>query len=160
MTNTSNDVILAFEELELPVLYHQSLSGGAMPWKPKINEDKYYFGGDIILYCFTETGQFKWKKTIQKTQFSQGVSHGLSAIFSMENDQMDLLCSESAKGGNFYVLSINTTDGSLTKKVNLLPDKKFEFIKKYSCWLDGGSVVICGAKPSNSSRRTLMLVEF
>lgn len=160
MTNTSNDVIFAFEELELPVPYHAPLKGGPMPWKLKINEDKYYFGGDIILYCFTETGQIKWKKTIQKTQFSQAVSHGLSAIFRMENDQMDLLCSENSKGGNFYVLSINTTDGALIKKVNLLPDKKFEFIKKYSCWLDGNSVVIYGAKPSNSSRRTLMLVEF
>jgi hypothetical protein len=160
MINSSNDVILVFEELGIPVPYHQSLRGGVMPWKPKINEDKYYFGGDILLYCFTETGQFKWKKTIQKTQFSQAVSHGLSAISRMENDQMGLLCSENSKGGNFYILSINTADGSLIKKVNLLPDKKYDFVKKYSCWLDGSSVVICGAKPSNSSRRTLMLVEF
>jgi hypothetical protein len=160
LVNSSNDVILAFEELEIPMPYHQTLRGGHMPWKPKISEDKYYFGGDIILYCFTEAGQIKWKKTIQKTQFSQAVSHGLSAIFSMENDQMDLLCSEDSKGGNFYVLSINTIDGSLTKKVNLLPDIKYEFVKKFSCWLDGNSVVICGAKPSNSGRRTLMLVEF
>ena len=160
MVSSSNDVIFAFEELEFPVPYHEPLRGGPMPWKPKLKEDKFYFGGDILLYCFTETGQFKWKKTIQKTQFSKAVGHGLSTIFRMENDQMDLLCSESSKGGNFYVLSINTADGSLAQKVNLMPDKKYEFVKKLSCWLDASSVVICGAKPTNSSRRTLMLVEF
>jgi hypothetical protein len=158
--NDGNDIILAFEELELPVSIDHLNTDRNLAWKHKSNEDKFYFGGDVIFYCFSESGQIKWKRTIQKSQFSQANSLGLSFIPRMDKDQLDLLCYESSKGGNFYVLSINTSDGSLAQNVNLLPDKKYEFVRKYSCWLTGHAVVICGVAPTNINKRTLMLVEF
>jgi len=165
--NTDNDIILLFENLEKASKFHASPASGNentesdnMPWKHKSKEDKFYFGGDMLLYCFTESGELKWKKSIQKTQFSQGNTLGLSFIPRINKDDLKLLLYESSKGGNFYIMDINTIDGSLTKTTNLLPDKKFEFTKKYSCWLNDNAVVICGISPTNINKKTLMLVEF
>lgn len=165
--NSENDVILLFENLETPTEFPASPAGGHensvndnMPWKHKTKEDKFYFGGDILLYCFTENGEIKWKKTIQKTQYSQATALGLSFIPRMNKDDLKLFMYESSKGGNFYILDINTIDGSLTKTTNLVPGRKFEFTKKYSCWLNDNTVVICGIAPANINKRTLMLVEF
>ena len=165
--NTENDIILLFENLEISTDFPASPAGGHensvsdnMTWKHKSKEDKFYFGGDILLYCFTVSGEIKWKKSIQKTQYSQGNALGLSFISRMNNDGLKLFLYESSKGGNFYIMDINTIDGSLTKTTNLLPDRKFEFTKKYSCWLNDNAVVICGISPTNINKRTLMLVEF
>lgn len=158
--NTYNDIILLFENLEKASNFHENAVSNNMPWKHKSKEDKFYFGGDILLYCFTESGEIKWKKTIQKTQFSQGNTLGLSFLPRMNNDELKLLLYESSKGGNFYILDINTIDGTLTKTTNLLPDKKFEFTKKYSCWLNDNTVIISGISPTNINKRTMMLVEF
>ena len=73
---------------------------------------------------------------------------------------LDLLCYESSRGGNFYIFSIDTSDGSLTDKINLLPDAKFEFAKRYSCWLADRAVILLGIAPANINKRTLMLVEY
>ena len=158
--NTANNIILVIENLEIPTSFHKNSVSDNMSWKYKTKEDKFYFGGDILLYCFTESGEIKWKKAIQKTQFSQANSLGLSYIPRMSQDVLKLLLYESSKNGNFYLLDINTLDGSLTKTINLLPDKKLEFTKKYSCWLNDNSLVICGVSPTNYKKRTLMLVEF
>lgn len=158
--NSQNDIILFFENLEIPVEFHENAVSENMPWKHKFKEDKFYFGGDILMYCYSEGGQEKWKKVIQKTQFSQGSGLGLSFIDYLHEDNLDLLMYESSKGGNFYVLSINTLNGSLTKTINLIPNDKFEFTKKYSCWLNEKAVVICGIAPANINNRSQMLVEF
>ena len=71
-----------------------------------------------------------------------------------------MIVNESAKDGNFYIMKINSLEGSLTRKINLLPDQKSEFNKKYSCWLNANAVIICGISPTNSNKRSLMLVEF
>jgi hypothetical protein len=155
-----NDIILFFEELQVPVGFHDLKTSSNMPWKHKSDEDKFYFGGDLLLYCFDDTGQLRWKKTIQKTQFSQGSTLGLSFIPRILNDRLDLLIYDSSKGGNFYVMSLDTSDGKLDEKINLLPDKKFEFAKRYSCWLSPKSVILLGIAPGNIRKRTLMLVEF
>ena len=78
----------------------------------------------------------------------------------MKEDDLKLLLYDSSKGGNFYIIDINTIDGSLAKTTNLLPDRKFEFTKKYTCWLNDNAVVICGIATANINKRTLMLVEF
>ena len=158
--NTENDVIILIENLEIPTPFHEKSASGNMAWKYKTKQDKFYFGGDILLYCFTETGEIKWKKSIQKTQFSQANSLGLSFIPRMNKDALKLFLYESSKNGNFYILDINASDGSLIKTTNLLPDEKFEFTKKYSCWLNDNAMVICGISPTNYKKRTLMLVEF
>jgi hypothetical protein len=131
-----------------------------MPWKHKPDQDKFYFGGDLLIYCFSETGQVKWKKAIQKSQYSQANGLGLSFIPRMHENMLDLLCYESAKGGNFYIFSINTSDGSLAKKINLLPDAKFEFSKRYACWLADKTAILFGIAPANIHKRTLMLMEY
>ncbi len=158
--NQEKDVILVFEELEIPTTFHSDETNQAMPWKIKGHDEKFYFGGDVLLYCFTESGILKWEKTIQKSQYSQGNSLSLSYIPQVDGNELQMILYESAKDGNFYILKINTIDGSLTSKTNLLPDQKAEFTKKYSCWLNGNSVIICGISPTNSNKRTLMLVEF
>ncbi len=160
IVNTKNDVILLFENLEISTSFHKNAASENLPWEHTQNEDKFYFGGDILLYCFTESGELKWKKTIQKTQFSQSNTLGLSFISKVNEDALKLLTYESSRGGNFYLMNISTNDGSLTKTTNLLPDKKYEFTKKYSCWLNNKVVVICGIAPANIKKRTLMLVEF
>ena len=160
IVNTENDILLVFEQLEIPTAFHENSASENMPWKPKVNEDKYYFGGDLLLYCFTESGEIKWKKAIQKTQYSQANTMGLSFIPKMEKDELKLLMYESSKGGNFYLLDINTKDGSLTKTTNLLPDNKYDFSKKYSCWLSEQAVVICTIASTNINKRVLKLVEF
>ncbi len=157
---SENDIILFFEELDIPVDFHNPETKMNMPWKHKADESKFYFGGDLLIFCFDDTGQIKWKKAIQKTQFSQANSLGLSFIPRMLNSHLDLLMYESSKGGNFYIMSINSSDGELIKKINLLPDSKFEFSKKYSCWLSPNSVLLLGIAPVNIRKRTLMLVEF
>jgi hypothetical protein len=158
--NEDKDVIVVFEELEIPSGFHERVTDFDMPWKFKTKEDKFYYGGDIIMYCFTEAGIRKWKKAIQKSQFSQANSLGLSYIPYLQSNELSLLCSESSKDGNFYVLRINTTDGSLVEKVNLLPDENLECTKKYSCWLNADAVIVCGISATNSAKRNLMLVEF
>jgi hypothetical protein len=158
--NANNDIMLIFEELEIPVEFLETKTEKNMTWKHKSDEDKFYFGGDILLYCFSESGQMKWKKAIQKSQYSQASSLGLSFIPRMKGNQLDLIGFESSKGGNFYILSINTIDGSLSDKINLLPEAKFEFAKRYSCWLDENSVILFGIAPANVNKRTLMLVEY
>ncbi len=160
IVNTKNDVILLFENLEKTTDFHKNSVSENLPWEHTQNEDKFYFGGDILLYCFTESGELKWKKNIQKTQFSQANTLGLSFIPKLNEDTLKLLIHENSKGGNFYIMDINTIDGSLIKTTNLLPDKKYEFTKKYSCWLSDNVVVICGIAPANIKKRTLMLVEF
>ena len=57
-------------------------------------------------------------------------------------------------------MDIDTNDGSLQKKINLIPEGKFDFTKKYSCLLDEDSAIICGISTFNAMKRTLMLVEF
>jgi len=157
---SENDIILFFEELDIPVDFHNSETKKNMPWKHKSDESKFYFGGDLLIYCFDDTGQIKWKKAIQKTQFSQANALGLSFIPRIFSNHLDLLMYDSSKGGNFYIMSINTSDGELIEKINLLPDGKFEFTKKYSCWLSPKSVLLLGIAPINIRKRTLMLVEF
>ncbi len=158
--NAQNDIILMFENLEIPLEFHENETSNNMPWKHKSKEDKFYSGGDLLLYCFTQRGQEKWKKTIQRTQYSQASGLGLSFIGGIDEDQLRLLTYESSKGGSFYIMDINTSDGSLIKKINLIPERKFEFTKKYSCLLDANSVIICGIAPANIYKRSLMLVEF
>lgn len=158
--NSENDVILLVENIEISTSFHENSMSDHMPWKYKTKEDKFYFGGDILLFCFTESGEMKWEKTIQKTQFSQANSLGLSFLPRMKEDVLKLLLYESANGGKFYILDMNTLDGSLTKTTNLLPDKKLEFTKKYSCWLNDNAVIICGISPTNYKKRSLMLIEF
>ena len=158
--NSQQDIILMFEDLEIPVEYHDHVTGSNMPWKYKNREDKFYSGGDILLYCFTQRGQEKWKKAIQRTQYSQGNGLGLSCIGAIHDDQLRLLTFESSKRGDIYVMDIDTSDGSLIKKINLIPDRRSEFTKKYSCLLDTNAVIICGIAPASIYRRSLMLVEF
>ena len=158
--NDEKDIILLFENLEIPGGYHEAGVRKDMPWKHKSKEDKFYSGGDILMYCFTEGGREKWKKAIQRTQHSQGSGLGLSFIGAIKDKNLRLYTHESTKGGNFYIMDINTKDGSLSNKINLLPDDKFEFTKKYSCLLDENSVILCGIAPANIFKRTLMLVEF
>lgn len=160
IVNSKNDVILLFEDLEISTNYHKNSVSENLPWVHSSNEEKFYFGGDILIYCFTESGELKWKKTIQKTQFSQANTLGLSFISKVAENDLKLLIYESSKGGNFYIMDINTIDGSLVKTTNLLPNKKFEFTKKYSCWLSNNAVVICGIAPASIKKRALMLVEF
>lgn len=160
LTNEDNDIILVFEELEIPIEFHDRRTENNMPWKHKSKEDKFYFGGDLLIYCFSETGEIKWKKVIQKTQYSQANGIGLSYIPRINGNRLDLLCYESSKGGNYYIFSIDTSDGSLTEKINLLPDAKFEFAKRYSCWLADKAVILLGIAPANINKRTLMLVEY
>jgi len=158
--NHQNDIILFIENLEISIDFHEYTSHENIPWKHKSKVDKFYFGGDILMYCFSESGELKWKHTIQKTQFSQASGLGLSFIPRIENNDLDLFMYESSKGGNFYILKINTLDGSIKKSTNLLPEDKFEFTKKYSCWLSENAFLICGISPVNINKRTLMLVEF
>jgi hypothetical protein len=99
-SNEDNDIILVFEELEIPIEFHSRRTENNMPWKHKPDQDKFYFGGDLLIYCFSETGQVKWKKAIQKSQYSQANGLGLSFIPRMHENMLDLLCYESAKGGN------------------------------------------------------------
>ena len=158
--NTQNDIILLIEQLELPVDYYKNAPSENMPWKHKSKDDEFYFGGDILMYCFSEGGTIKWGKVIQKTQYSQANGLGLSFISRMVDDQLNLLMYESSKGGNFYILELNTLNGSLNHTLNVLPDRKFEFAKKYSCWLNDHAVILCGIAPANIFKRSLMLVEF
>jgi hypothetical protein len=160
LQSTDNDIILAFEELETTVAFHDKHVEGNFPWKSKTNEDKFYFGGDLILYCFDASGQIKWRKVIQKSQFSQGNSLGLSFIPRITDDELDLLVFESSRDGNAYIFKLNISTGDLAEKINLLPDDKWEFAKTYSCWLDPNSVLLFGIKPANSRKKSLMLVEF
>ncbi len=159
VTNERN-IMLAFEELALPVWYHQSYFNRNLPWKVRSDEDKYSFGGDLFFYCFNQNGEIIWKKTIQKTQYSKGSSHGLSMIPRVKSDRLDMLMYEYSKGGNMYLLSLNTSDGSISEKINLLPDRKLEFLKKYAGWLDDRAVLIGGHKPSGQNKRSLLLVEY
>lgn len=160
MENDEKDVILIFEELDVMTDFHQNETHSLMPWKFKSKNEKYHYGGDLLLYCFTESGLLKWKKAVQKSQYSLGNSLGLSYIPSMEKNQLRLLVSENSKGGNIYIFDINTIDGTVSSKTNLLPDHSVELVKKYSCWLQSQAVVVCGISPVNASKRTLMLVEF
>ncbi len=158
--NSEKDIILVFENLEKPSEFHENVMESNMGWNHTFKKEKFYFGGDLLVYCFSESGEMKWKKAIQKTQFSQGNVSGNSFIPKVDGNQLMLLCYESAKGGSVYVLNINTLDGTLTNKTDLFPNNKYEFIKKYSCWLNPNSVVVCGVSPRNISKRTVMLVEF
>ena len=158
--NLEKDIILLIEELEIPVEYNENVPSANMKWKHKSNDDKFFDGGDILMYCFSENGQMKWKRAIQKTQYSQASGLGLSFISRMKDNNLKLLLHESSRDGNFYIVELNSLDGSLINKINLMPDRKFEFTKKYSCWLNDDSLIICGIAPANIFKRTLMLVEF
>lgn len=158
--NSQNDIIIVIENLELPVDYYKNKPSQNMPWRHRSKDDKFYMGGDMLFYCFTERGELKWKKAIQKTQFSQANGLGLSFISRMEKNNLNLLMYESSKGGNFYILELNTVDGTLLNTINLIPDQKFEFTKKYSCWLNDRSVILCAIAPANIFKRSLLLVEF
>ena len=158
--NKDQDVILLFEQISPKPKFNYNGASGDMPWKIKHDDDKFYEGGDLLLYCFAANGQKKWQKSIQKTQYSQGSTHALSYLSHLAGNRLDLLIFESSKGGNFYILQIDTIDGSLMKKINLLPDKKYEYVRKYSLFLDGKAVVICTTAPTNPAKRTLQLIEF
>ncbi len=158
--NSENDILLCFEELEIPSFFQQNHVSENRDWKYKSDEDKFYFGGDLLLYNFTERGELKWRKTIQKAQYSQANALGLSILPKMKNDTLSFLIFDSSKGGNFHILDLDALDGSMIESMNLLPDQKFEFAKKYSCWLSDNSVILCGIAPGNIYKRTLMLVEF
>ena len=155
-----SDIILAFEELETSVGFHKKQIDQNYSWKYKTNEDKFYYGGDLILYCLDAFGQPKWKKVIQKSQFSQGNSLGLSFIPRVTGDRLDLLVFESSRDGNAYIFSLDISTGDLLEKILLVPDDDWDFAKSYSCWLDAKSVLLFGVKPTNSRKKSLMLVEY
>jgi len=160
LQTSESDIILAFEELETPVDLLEKHSEQNQSLRYKANEDKYFFGGDLVLYYFDASGQTRWEKVIQKTQFSQGNSLGLSFTPRIVKDELDLLVFESSRDGNAYIIKLNTSSGDLIEKINLLPDAKWEFAKTYSCWLDQSSVLLFRMKPNDSGKKSLLLVEF
>jgi hypothetical protein len=160
LLNQENDIIVIFEELQAPTGFHHRGISDNMPWQHRFVEDLFYYGGDMLLYCFSERGELKWSKVIQKSQFSQSNTLGLSYIPNMKGNQLDLFCYETAGKDNFYIFSLNTSDGSLSNKINLLPNDRYEFAKRYSAWLGDRTLLLFGITPTNTKKRKLLLMEY
>jgi hypothetical protein len=142
-----------FEELQVPTGFHHRGISDNMSWQHRFVEDLFYYGGDMLLYCFSERGELKWSKVIQKSQFSQSNTLGLSYIPNMKGNQLDLFCYETAGKDNFYIFSLNTSDGSLSNKINLLPNDRYEFAKRYSAWLGDRTLLLFGITPTNTKKK-------
>ena len=158
--NALNDVILVFEEQELPVTYHQNYVNHHLIQKRLPFLNKTYKAGDIMMFCFSEAGELKWQRVVQKSQACVGNTHGLSFVPQIHGIQLDLFCQEDDKGGDLYVLSFNTINGTLVNKVNLIPDKKFQCVKRYSCWLGPNSLILLGLSPTILNTKTLMSIQY
>lgn len=113
-----------------------------------------------MLFCFTEAGELKWQKVVQKSQASVANTHGLSFIPKIHGIQLDLLCQEDEDGGGFYILSFNTINGELVNKLKLLSDKKYQYVKRYSCWLSSNSLILLGVSPTILNKKTLMSIQY
>jgi hypothetical protein len=114
-----------------------------------------------LIYCFSETGQIKWKKVIQKSQYSQANGLGLS-FHSQDAVKICLICCAMRAQRvaiSIFFPSILQMD-LWQNKINLLPDAKFEFSKRYACWLADKTVILFGIAPANINKRTLMLMEY
>lgn len=158
--NALNDIILAFEEQELPVTYHQNYVNHHLAQKRLPLLNKTYSGGDIMLFCFAEAGELKWQKVVQKSQSSVANTHSLSFIPKIHGIQLDLLCQEDEDGGDFYILSFNTINGELVNKLKLLSDKKYQYVKRYSCWLSSNSLILLAVSPTILNKKTLMSIQY
>ncbi len=156
---SSGDVILIFEKLETPVLYQQSLSGINLEWYPEIKEDKYYLGEDIALICISPEGIIRWKKVIQKIQYSKENALSLSYLVQMKDNIMQMLIWDSVKNGKFFLLGINTLDGNEQEKIELIANKSYDYTKNYSCFIDENFILLCGISPGNSQNRKILLIE-
>ncbi len=157
-TNSKNDIVLVFERLQSPGIYHNWPSGDNMEWETK-EEKREYFGEDMLMFCYSVAGDLKWQKVIQKTQYSQSNSLGLSYVPYIKNDIFSMLIYDSSDGGNFYVLKINTDDGDLCENTSLFEKTKYVFAKKYSCWLDDNTVLVCAVSNGlMNTKRTLLQI--
>lgn len=156
--NALNDIILAFEEQELSVAYHQNYVNHHLTPKRLPLLNKSYYAGDIMLFCFSEAGELKWQRVIQKSQTYLANTNGLSFMPNIHGIQLDMLCQDD--DGYFYVLSFNTINGSLVNKINLLPDKKYQYVKRYSCWLSPNSLILLGISSTILNKKTLMSIEY
>ncbi|MDZ7608820.1 MAG: hypothetical protein U5K79_25290 [Cyclobacteriaceae bacterium] len=152
-----NSVIAIFEKQEVPTQFHKGISLAPLSWDFTINEDNAVTSGDILIYCLSDLGETLWKKVILKRQEVYGTNLGLSYISALYGSNLSLM---GHTGRDFFALTLKTTDGSVTRSLDLLPGKDYHFTKRYSCWLDGYSVVLCGISPPNDGLRKLMLVEF
>jgi len=152
-----NSVIVIFEQQEVPTQFHKGISLAPLSWDFTINEDNVVTSGDLLIYCLSDLGEVLWKKAILKRQEVYGTNLGLSYISALYGSNLSLL---GHTGKDFFALTLKTTDGSVTRTLDPLPRKDYLFTKRYSCWLDGYSVVLCGISPPNDGVRKLMLVEF
>ncbi len=152
-----NSVMVIFERQEEMTQFHKGISLMPLPWDYSINEDKVETSGDILIYCMSDQGETLWKKVILKKQEVYGTNQGLSYISALFGNNLSLM---GHVGKDFFALTLKTTDGSVTRRLDPLPGKDYWFTKRYSCWLDGYSVVLCGISPANDGLRRLMLVEF
>jgi len=156
--NHENDVVLIFENLEIVKDFWKIDNN--MIWETKVKKDKKYFGGDILMFCFSASGDLIWANALQKNQISRGCGSGLSFIERVDNENLRLLLQESSDEGGIFILEVNMIDGSLTQVMDLFPGRNLNITRKYSCWLDDNSLLICGIAPTNIYKRSLMLVEF
>ena len=152
-----NSVIVIFERQEVATQFHKGISLQTLPWDYSINEDNVLTSGDILIYCFSDLGEVLWKKAIVKRQEDFGTTLGLSYISAVFGSNLSFL---GHIGKDFFATTIKTTDGALIRSLDTLSGKGYLFTKRYSCWLDGYSVVLCGISPLNDGIRKLMLVEF
>jgi hypothetical protein len=157
MLTGKNSVILAVEQQETPTDFHRGISMNAMPWDFSINEEKAITSGDLLLFCYSDGGELLWKKSLRKWQTEMGTNLGLSYEADIRGTGLNLL---GYIGKDFFGITIDVGSGLVTRKLDLLPGKNMLFTKRYSCWLDAYSVVLCGISPLNDGLRKLMLVEF
>ncbi len=152
-----NSVITIIEKQEDPTPFHKGISLAPLSWDFTINEDNTVTSGDILIFCLSDQGEVLWKKAIVKRQEVFGTNLGLSYISALYGNNLSLM---GHTGRGFFALTLKTTSGLVTRSLDLLPGKDYLFTKRYSCWLDGFSVVLCGISPPNNGLRKLMLVEF
>ncbi len=153
------NILLFFEQLEKPTYFHAMPVDHYLPWKVNEKEDKYFYGGDLFISSVSPEGNVNWTRMIQKTQHSKSDPMALSFIPRIEADSLRILTWDDRKKGNFYIIGMNLQDGSQTEHINLIPDKKYEFVKSYSGWINHNFVMICAISPFNSNKRMLYLMD-
>jgi len=157
IVNDEKDVILIFEDLT-PIDNDWKVNNN-MVWNPKIKKDKKYLAGGILMFCFSASGEQLWMNAVQKTQLSRASSLGHSFVERIDHEHLRLLMQESSNGSGIFMLEVNMWDGAISKVVDLLPGKNLNLSKKYSCWIDDKSLLICAVAPSNIHKKSFMLLE-
>ncbi len=156
ITDDEKGVVLIFEHAEGAF----NRANEDMPWQIGMGKDDHHIAGDLLLLGFSPGGELKWRSVIRKAQDERLTGIGGSFLSMKKEHNLRIAFQSRSREYKMHVTDMDIDDGSLTSEALFLPDRPFNFVKKFSCWFDEKSMLLGGITPADPPEQVIMLVEF